>query len=89
MVIADKYKLREVAGESVILKQGRAGAELTKIIALNESARMLYERFAQQTFTIEMVAEALTSEYGIDEETALKDAKQWVDSLKTEGVIME
>lgn len=78
-----------MAGESVILKQGRVGAELTRIIALNESAKVLFEHFVHRTFSEQMVAQVLMEVYGIDAQTALTDARKWIDQLKEQGVITE
>lgn len=89
MFIDKKHKIRKVAEENVILKQGKAGAELTKIIALNESAKLLFEHFRGQTFDEKMVANALVELYGIDAATAETDALRWIESLKEQGIITD
>ena len=38
MKIADKYKVRELAGEHVVVVQGSYGADMTRIVSLNASA---------------------------------------------------
>ena len=38
MKIREEYKVREMAGEHVVIMQGRLGVDMTKIISLNESA---------------------------------------------------
>ena len=43
MKINSNYKLREVAGETIVVNQGTAGMDMTRIISLNVSARLLYE----------------------------------------------
>ena len=35
MKISSKFKVRSIAGENVIIKQGKFGADMTKIISLN------------------------------------------------------
>ena len=42
MKIKQEYKVREIAGENVVIMQGGKGADLTKIITLNESALLLW-----------------------------------------------
>lgn len=42
MKINPNFKLREMAGETIIVNQGHTGADLTRIISLNKSARLLY-----------------------------------------------
>ena len=41
MKIREEYKVREMAGEHVVIMQGRLGVDMTKIISLNESALYL------------------------------------------------
>ena len=81
MKIDPKYKLRNVAGETIIVQQGQGGADLTNIISLNASARLLYETLVERDFTTEDAARVLQDTYGIDEALALKDAAVWVQSL--------
>ena len=42
MRISDKYKVREMAGQHVVIIQGRNGEDMTKIISLNESSLYLW-----------------------------------------------
>ena len=42
MKIKEQYKVREMAGEHVIIMQGKHGSDLTKIISLNQSALYLW-----------------------------------------------
>ena len=42
MKIREEYKVREMAGEHVVIMQGRQGVDMTKIISLNESALYLW-----------------------------------------------
>ena len=52
MKINPKYKLRKVAGESIIVQQGKVGADLTKVISLNDSACLLFEKLSKKDFTV-------------------------------------
>ena len=81
MKINQNYKLREVAGETIVVNQGTAGMDMTRIISLNVSARLLYESLATKEFTTEDAAHILTTTYGIGHEQAFKDAQVWVDAL--------
>ena len=87
MKIKSDYKLREIAGETIIVNQGTASVNMTKIISLNASARMLYETLAEKEFSVEDAAQVLVSTYGISNEQALKDAATWITNLKNCGVI--
>lgn len=87
MRINSNYKIREIAGETIIVNQGTANVNMTRIISLNRSAHLLYQEMAEKDFTIEDAAKVLVDTYGISNERALKDAENWVESLKQCGVI--
>ena len=87
MKIKSDYKLREIAGETIIVNQGTGSVNMTKIISLNASARMLYETLAEKEFSVEDAAQVLISTYGISNELAQKDADNWINNLKNCGVI--
>jgi hypothetical protein len=87
MRINPNYKIREIAGERIVVNQGTAHVNMTRIISLNESACLLYQALAEQDFTAEDAAKVLVDTYGIGEERAWKDAEKWVESLKQCGVI--
>lgn len=87
MKINSNYKIREIAGETIVVNQGTANVNMTRIISLNTSARLLYEALAEREFTTEDAAKVLVETYGIGQEQALQDAKTWVESLLKCGVI--
>lgn len=87
MKIKSDYRLREIAGETIIVNQGTASINMTKIISLNATARMLYETLAEKEFSLEDAAQVLVSTYGISNELAQKDADNWINDLKNCGVI--
>ncbi len=87
MKIKDGYKVREIAGEHIIVNQGIAGVDFTKIISLNGTARFLFETFTDREFTIENVAETLTEKYGICQELAITDAEKWIDGMSKAAIL--
>ena len=87
MKINPNYKLRSIAGETIVVNQGTAGTDMTRIISLNASAKLLYESLAEKEFTTEDAADVLTATYGIGREQALKDAQVWVEALQKCGII--
>ena len=87
MKIKSDYRLREIAGETIIVNQGTASVNMTKIISLNATARMLYETLAEKEFSLEDAAQVLVITYGISNELAQKDADTWITDLKNCGVI--
>lgn len=87
MQINPNYKLREIAGETIVVNQGTAEVNMTRIISLNASARLLYETLANKEFTLEDAARILSESYGISTEVARKDAQVWVEALQKCGII--
>lgn len=83
-----KFKLREIAGEHLLVNQGTPEVNLTEVISLNESACFLFERFAGKPFALEEVAEALITKYGLSPEKAATDAAIWVKRMKQCEVIV-
>lgn len=82
MRIKQEYKVRDIAGENVVILQGSYGADLTRIITLNESALLMWNTLAGREFTAEDAAEVLQQNYEVGAAVALRDAQVWVDKLK-------
>ena len=89
MRIDPQYRLREIASLTVVVRQGTANVDMTRIISLNKSARLLYKTLEDKEFCIEDAARVLVDAYGISEERAMQDAEKWVESLKECGVIYD
>ena len=89
MKIDSKVKVRNIAGENVVIMQGRLGADLTRIIQLNGSSQWLLEQLAEREFEVADVVALLTSRYDVDEQTATADAQKWVDQLRKHKMITE
>jgi len=87
MKIKPIYKVRRLAGENLIVEQGRLNANMTKVISLNDTAAMLWEEFFGKDFTGEDVADFLVEKYGIDKERATADAIKWIDKMKECNIV--
>ena len=83
MKIRDEYKVREIAGEHVVIMQGRYGADMTKVISLNESSLFLWNELAGREFETADAARLLAERYGIDEATAPRHAAAWTKALES------
>ena len=87
MKIKEQYKVREMAGEHVVIMQGKLGSDLTRIISLNDSALYLWRALGGKEFSVERVAELLAEHYGINDEIAERDAARWTDKLAECGLL--
>ena len=88
MKIDSKVKVRDIAGEKVVIMQGRLGADLTRIIQLNGSSVWLLEQLTDRDFEVADVVELLTSRYDVDEQTATADATKWVEQLRENKIVI-
>jgi len=81
------YKVRQVAGENLVVGQGRLNADMTKVISLNDTAALLWKELAGRDFTCEDAAEVLVATYEIEKEQAMADAAKWIEKMQACGII--
>ena len=79
MRIKDNYKVRQIAGENLIVEQGKSQADMTKVIS----------SLSGKDFTIADGAAVLVDHYGIPQEQAENDVHRWTDTLIRCGIISE
>ena len=87
MKIKENYKVREIAGENLIVEQGKSQSDMTKVISLNNTALLLGKELQGREFSLEDAAEVLMNHYGISKDQALVDTQKWVDALSNCGII--
>jgi hypothetical protein len=87
MRFKEGYKVRSMAGENVVIMQGKAGSDMTRIISLNNSSLLLWNALQGKEFEVEDVANTLLDNYEIEHEVALRDAQAWVEKLQECGLI--
>ena len=78
MKIDSKVKVRDIAGEKVVIMQGHLGADLTRIVQLNGSSQWLLEQLSGREFEVADVVALLTSRYDVDAQTATAAADKSV-----------
>ena len=89
MKISPNFKLRTIAGETIIVNQGTPDADLTRIISLNASARLLWEELSGKEFLTDEVSYILSTTYHIPMQQAQQDAAHWIDALKKCNIIID
>lgn len=89
MKIDSKKKVRNVAGENIVIMQADNAVDMTKVVALNESALLVYNKLVGKEFGVDDVVRVLTDEYDVDEATARRDAEAWVASMRNEHLIID
>ncbi len=86
MRIKQECKVRKIAGENTVIIQGRQGADMTKIITLNDSALLLWNSLADRDFDTADAARVLSDNYSVEAETAERDAREWVRRMQEYGL---
>ena len=82
MKFKEGFKVRSMAGENVVIMQGKAGSDMTRIISLNDSSLLLWNALQNKEFEVADIATILVETYNIDTATAEHDAKAWVEKLQ-------
>ena len=89
MRVKEGFVLKKVCGESIIIPEGTSNIDFTKIISMNESSAYLWENIKDTDFSAETLAELLTREYDIDNDTALNDAKNILQHWLSAEIVEE
>ena len=88
MKINPIFKVRKVAGENIILLQGKTNGDMTRVVAFNESALLMRDSLQGKDFTIDDAVAVLLDNYNVDEATARKDAERWVETIRENGLLL-
>ena len=88
MKLKNGFVLREVCGEKVIVGDGAETVNFGKLISLNETAAVLWNKALELgDFTVEQLADALTEEYEVNREQALCDVKKLTEGWQEAGLV--
>ena len=87
MRIKQGYKVRELAGENVVIMQGRSGSDMTRVISLNNSSLLLWNNLLDVDFSADDVKRILLENYDVDEAVAAADAQAWVEKMQQTGLV--
>ena len=86
MEIKKQVILRSVAGEHMLIPVGETVFEYNGIFMLTESGKLLWENI-EKGADEEALKDLLMKEYEIDSDTASNDVKEFIEMLKTFGII--
>ncbi|MDY6288139.1 MAG: PqqD family protein [Bacteroidales bacterium] len=88
MKINPIFKVRKVAGENIILLQGKNNGDMTRVVAFNESALLMWDSLQGKDFTIDDAVAVLLDNYNVDEATARTDAEKWAQTIRENGLLL-
>lgn len=84
----DGFVLQSIADEYLLVPVGEEMNRMKGIVQLSESGAFLWRKM-ETNQTLETLTDALTAEYKVDRETALKDVKAFLDSIGQMGCLEE
>jgi len=87
MKIKEGFILKVVANEYIVVPVGNKALDFNGLITLNKSGKLLFENMLNNDLTIDDLVKLLLDHYEIDELTAKKDVKEFVDKLKNKDII--
>lgn len=83
MRIKPEFMLHQVGNEYIVMHDGSTHVDFSRIINLNGSAAYLWQRFRDEDFDADVLAQALTERYEVTREQALRDAEAFIESLRS------
>ena len=86
MKIIKEFILREIAGECILVPTGKTSQEFNGMITLSDTARFIWENI-ERADSFEDLVKMMLEEYEIDEETAKRDAYNFIDQLLASGFV--
>ena len=89
MKLNPHFKLRSIAGETIIVNQGVPDTDLTRIISFNFSACLLWKRLSRKQVFVQEAALVLVESYHIPQEQAERDVVIWADALKKCSALLD
>lgn len=87
MRISDKLKIREIAGEKLVILEREQQVEFTRVMVLNKTSEWLWNQLFGTDFEADQVAALLHSKYEVEESVAHEDAQKWIRTLLDNDII--
>lgn len=81
------FALQRLCDENIIVAYGPGNIDYTRVISLNESATLLWRWAEGRNFSAEEMADALTREYAVERQTALRDVARMLDKWNSLGLL--
>lgn len=87
MQVKKGFKLNQVCGQTFLVPMGEDNIDFSKLIALNESSLLLWNKMSEGEFTEDDLVKSLLEEYEVDEATARADVQALIEQFRKECVI--
>ena len=87
MRIKEGFKLREIGSTIMILPTDNEALNFNGIMTLNKTGKFLFEALKEEQ-TIDSLVSLLLSKYDCEKEEALKDVVEFIETLKTQNILL-
>lgn len=87
MKIKEGFEMCNICGENIIIAHGKENIDFTKVITLNESAALLWDKVVGRDFSEEELVRLLLEEYEVEHTCAAEDVKSLVASWAEAGLV--
>lgn len=81
------FKIRDVMGEHIVVMPGDTQADMTRVVAFNDSALLLYNALRDRDFELDDAVSILTGEYEVAEDVARRDAEALLADMKKNNLL--
>ncbi len=88
MKIKKGYILRDVAGVSFAVPVGEESINTNKMITVNETGKAMWKAL-EKNITREELIKKLSGEYDVEEDVLGSDVDEFLEKLRTEGLLEE
>ncbi len=86
MKLNEGFVVQKIGDNFYAVSVTKNSAVGNSMIKLNETAHLMWEKI-EDGFSVDKIAEAITLEYNIDKETALKDVMSFCEQLGKVGIL--
>ena len=87
MKIKDGFVLTEAAGNSLVVAVGDMADKFSGYIKLNSTGAFIWKLIEKKALSVDELAVAMASEYGISEDIAKRDILAFEKTLGTAGIL--
>lgn len=88
MRINDKMKVRDMVGEHIIIMQSTDNVDMTRVMALNETALFLFNELQGRDFEADDAVRLLTDNYEVSDEVARRDVEKILADMKKNNIVL-
>lgn len=80
--------IRDMVSEHIVVMPGAVQTDMTRVIALNDSALLLYNALSGRDFELEDAVRVLTDEYDVTPDVARRDAEALLADMRKNNLLV-